>query len=181
VTTTNTFYWLHSVISTWRLPEVARWNDDNTTAQDPLRMRITNPVEPNLTTPNLFKTDNKSMAGRKLMKFGVGIVPQLPSTNSYFVTSHTRKLQLDRSQNSRVGIILCACGSLTQLNLTQPNPASSQLIFVCTNFITRKQLDGIYEIWYERYATGDNYKLILLNFLQSVIPTWRVLDVVRWR
>jgi hypothetical protein len=29
------------------------------------------------------------------------------------------------------------------------------------------------EIWYGCYATGDYPKIVLLNFLQPVIPTWR--------
>jgi hypothetical protein len=36
------------------------------------------------------------------------------------------------------------------------------------------------EIWYGRYATGDYPKIVLFNFLQSVIPTWRANKLVRW-
>jgi hypothetical protein len=36
------------------------------------------------------------------------------------------------------------------------------------------------EIWYGRYAIGGCSKLVLFNFLQSVIPTWRMLKIVRW-
>jgi hypothetical protein len=36
------------------------------------------------------------------------------------------------------------------------------------------------EIWYGRYAIGDNPKIERYNFLQSVIPTWRANKLVRW-
>jgi hypothetical protein len=35
------------------------------------------------------------------------------------------------------------------------------------------------EIWYVRYATGFYRKIILLNFVSSVIPTWRTNELVR--
>jgi hypothetical protein len=36
------------------------------------------------------------------------------------------------------------------------------------------------EIWYGCYATGDYPQIVLYNFLQSVIPTWRTNKLVRW-
>jgi hypothetical protein len=38
-----------------------------------------------------------------------------------------------------------------------------------------------YEVWYGRYAIGDYSKLIILNFVRSVIPTWRMLKIARWK
>jgi hypothetical protein len=35
------------------------------------------------------------------------------------------------------------------------------------------------EIWYGRYATEDYPKIILFNYLQLVIPTWRTNQFVR--
>jgi hypothetical protein len=35
------------------------------------------------------------------------------------------------------------------------------------------RLTDLDEIWYERYAIGEYPKIVLFNFLQSVIPTWR--------
>jgi hypothetical protein len=42
------------------------------------------------------------------------------------------------------------------------------------------RLTDLDDIWYGRYATGVYPKIILLNFLQSVIPTWRMNELVRW-
>jgi hypothetical protein len=36
------------------------------------------------------------------------------------------------------------------------------------------------EICYGRYATGDYAKIVLFDFLQKVIPTWRMNKLVRW-
>jgi hypothetical protein len=36
------------------------------------------------------------------------------------------------------------------------------------------------EIWYGHYVTRDYPKIILFNFLQSVIPTWRTNKPTRW-
>jgi hypothetical protein len=36
------------------------------------------------------------------------------------------------------------------------------------------------EIWYGDYAIGDYPKIVLLNFLKSVISTWRKNKLVRW-
>jgi hypothetical protein len=36
------------------------------------------------------------------------------------------------------------------------------------------------EIWYGHYAIGDYPKIVILNFLQSVIPTSRTKKLVRW-
>jgi hypothetical protein len=35
------------------------------------------------------------------------------------------------------------------------------------------------EIWHVRYAISVNPKIVLFNFLQSVIPTWRTNKLVR--
>jgi hypothetical protein len=35
------------------------------------------------------------------------------------------------------------------------------------------------KIWYRRYAIGDCRKIVLYNFLKSVIPTWRANKLVR--
>jgi hypothetical protein len=37
-----------------------------------------------------------------------------------------------------------------------------------------------HEISYELYAIGDYSKRILCNLLHLVLPTWRLLEVVRW-
>jgi hypothetical protein len=36
------------------------------------------------------------------------------------------------------------------------------------------------EIWYGRYAIGDYPKIVLYNFLQSVMPAWPANELVRW-
>jgi hypothetical protein len=36
------------------------------------------------------------------------------------------------------------------------------------------------EIGYGGYAVGDTPKIVLLNFLPSVIPTWQMNKLVRW-
>jgi hypothetical protein len=36
------------------------------------------------------------------------------------------------------------------------------------------------EIWYGHYATGGYPKIVLFNFLDSVIPTWWMHEFVRW-
>jgi hypothetical protein len=36
------------------------------------------------------------------------------------------------------------------------------------------------EIWYGCYAIGKYPKIVLYDFLQSVIPTWRANKLVRW-
>jgi hypothetical protein len=36
------------------------------------------------------------------------------------------------------------------------------------------------EIWYGRFAIRDYPKIVLFNFLQSVIQTWRKNKLVRW-
>jgi hypothetical protein len=36
------------------------------------------------------------------------------------------------------------------------------------------------EIWYGLYAIGGYAEIMLLNFLQSVIPTWRMNKLVKW-
>jgi hypothetical protein len=79
------FNFLHSIIPTLRHLEVVRWNNDDAIAHDPLRMRITFLTNPNLTQlhPNLplasdnhqYEFHNYRMAGRKFMKFTVGIMP----------------------------------------------------------------------------------------------------------
>jgi hypothetical protein len=51
---------------------------------------------------------------------------------------------------------------------------------VCPHDSTREELDGLDEIWYGCYAIWDYPKIVLYNFLQSVIPTWRANKVVRW-
>jgi hypothetical protein len=43
----------HSVLPTWRLLQVVRWNDDYTITHDLLRMRITHLTHPNQTYPFL--------------------------------------------------------------------------------------------------------------------------------
>jgi hypothetical protein len=35
------------------------------------------------------------------------------------------------------------------------------------------------EIWYGCYALGAYPKIVLFNFLQSVVPTWRTNELVR--
>jgi hypothetical protein len=36
------------------------------------------------------------------------------------------------------------------------------------------------ETWYGHYAIGDYPKIVLFNFLQSVIPTWQMNKFVWW-
>jgi hypothetical protein len=36
------------------------------------------------------------------------------------------------------------------------------------------------EIWFGPHVIGDYLKIVLLNFLQSVIPPWRTSKLVRW-
>jgi hypothetical protein len=46
------------------------------------------------------------------------------------------------------------------------------------------QLDNLWtdldEIWNGYYAIGIFPKIVLFNFLQSIIPTWRTNKLVRW-
>jgi hypothetical protein len=42
-----------------------------------------------------------------------------------------------------------------------------------------KRRTDLNEFWYERYAIGCYHKLVLFNFLQSIIPTWRKNEIVR--
>jgi hypothetical protein len=37
-----------------------------------------------------------------------------------------------------------------------------------------------HEIWYGLYAIGDYSKRILCNLLHPVLPSWQLLEVVRW-
>jgi hypothetical protein len=46
----------------------------------------------------------------------------------------------------------------------------------------RNRWTDLDEIWYGRHAIGDYPKIVLLNFLQSVIPTWRTNELqFTWR
>jgi hypothetical protein len=66
-------------------------------------------------------------------------------------------------------------------NLTYPNQTwTSPVISACAHLVTRQCRRDFNEIWYGRYAMGDYSKIIVCNFPYSVIPTWRLLEVVRW-
>jgi hypothetical protein len=38
----------------------------------------------------------------------------------------------------------------------------------------------INETWYECYAIADYYRFLLFNTLESIIPTSRLLEIVKW-
>jgi hypothetical protein len=42
------------------------------------------------------------------------------------------------------------------------------------------RLTNLDEIWYGRYATGANPKIVIFNFLQSVLPPWQMHKLLRW-
>jgi len=44
-----------------------------------------------------------------------------------------------------------------------------------------KQWTEFYEMLYENYSIGAQSNGVLLNFLQSVITTWRTHELVRWK
>jgi hypothetical protein len=64
-------------------------------------------------------------------------------------------------------------------SLTLPNLPLFKSSFVCTNLKLEHGLTEIHEICYENYAISDSCKLIIFNILHSVIPTRRLLKVVR--
>jgi hypothetical protein len=57
----------------------------------------------------------------------------------------------------------------------------SPVMFFCAHVITLEYgWTDFHEIWCRSYAIEDRSKLVLFNFLHSVIPTWRMLKVLRW-
>jgi hypothetical protein len=88
------FNFVLSTNPTRQLLEIVRWNDNDYTTNDPPRM-------PSLTSPfraelNLFKSDahvyrfHERIAGRKLKKFGVDVMPYVTTAISDFLTSYSR-------------------------------------------------------------------------------------------
>jgi hypothetical protein len=109
------FSFLQSVTSTWRMLKVMRWGHDDAIIRDPLRIRgdINTflrqwPWIPLLSCylcshccsyfvlcldddVRLFSCNNSRMIGRIFMKFGIDVMPLLPSLKFYFFLSFSRK------------------------------------------------------------------------------------------
>jgi hypothetical protein len=62
-------------------------------------------------------------------------------------------------------------------NVHEMNAYRAGQVCVSVHMIQQTDLD---EIWYGRYAIGEYPKILLLNFLQSVIPTWWTNKLLRW-
>jgi hypothetical protein len=66
-------------------------------------------------------------------------------------------------------------------NLYEVNAYTTDRVCLSVRVIQlQKGWTDFVEIWYVRYAIGVCPKIVLLKFLQLVLPTWQKNELLRW-